>query len=410
MSPLTEKKKQKKVDKPKAKGTVIDPVTVDDLPSMQPADHQTQGATPAVDSSISRPSDPQPTTTMTDHHIFDGLENLDESDAHIESIVSSPVRVAIPEPDPTLNRVPSPSRDPTPNRVLTPVKDSSPIQAPIPVEDPVHTENSIHELFILDVTGINDIHLLIQWENQQCQELIFSHYLAQNHSRLNEQNQSEDAIPPVQQDNFLVPTAIPAAFEETSCAIPQEEPVPLQEQAIAERQHEEETTPVPLSTESHEVPHVAAPSSADAPSSSKRLDSPRTEAKKEQLDSLGRQTVFIQEAVDALYQVGKEMDWLNLTASEEMLSVKTKLTKIAEVFRTLPQDLKEAFTNFQQLEEQSLLEEQSNSISVKSKWLLSYNIRILVYQIMITKFMTCPYLSTPWMRNSQNLKSSRTMF
>ncbi|KAL6580290.1 hypothetical protein OROMI_008314 [Orobanche minor] len=60
------------------------------------------------------------------------------------------------------------------------------------------------------------------------------------------------------------------------------------------------------------------------------------------------------------------MDWLNLTASEEMSSVKVQLTKIAEVFRTLPQDLKEAFVNFQQLEEQSLLEEQKLHI-VESK-------------------------------------------
>ncbi|KAL6558813.1 hypothetical protein OROMI_019163 [Orobanche minor] len=96
-------------------------------------------------------------------------------------------------------------------------------------------------------------------------------------------------------------------------------------------------------------------------------DSPRTEARKEHLNSLGRQTVFVQEAVDSLYQVGKEMDWLNLTASEDISSVGIKLNKIAEVFRSLPQDLKEAFANFQQLEEQSLLEEQSKLRIVESK-------------------------------------------
>ncbi|KAL6579304.1 hypothetical protein OROMI_009520 [Orobanche minor] len=325
MSLLTEKKNQKKASKPKARGTVTNPVIVDDLPSVQPADHQTQGATPAVESSTYRPIDPEPTTTMTDHHIFTGLENLEESAAHIESIVSSPVRVPIPEQDPTLNRVPSSSRDPTPNRIPTPVKDSSPIKAPIPDEDPVHTENSIP------------------------------------------QHQSEEAIPPVQKDSFPLPTVVPAAHEETSRAIPQEEPVPLPEQEIAERQQEQEPTPVPLSTESQEMPHVAAPSSADAPSSSRRPDSPRIEARKEHLNSLGRKTVFIQEAVDALYQVGKEIDWLNLTASEEMLSVKSELTKIAKVLRTLPQDSKEIFANFQQLEEQYLLEEQSKLCICESK-------------------------------------------
>ncbi|KAL6586178.1 hypothetical protein OROMI_002822 [Orobanche minor] len=108
-------------------------------------------------------------------------------------------------------------------------------------------------------------------------------------------------------------------------------------------------------------------SSADAPSSSRCPDSPCIESRKEQLNSMGRHTVYIQEAVDALYQVGKEMDWLNLTALEEMSSVKSKLTKIAEVFCTLPQDLKEAFANFQQLEEQSMLEEQSKLRICESK-------------------------------------------
>ncbi|KAL6584495.1 hypothetical protein OROMI_003784 [Orobanche minor] len=54
------------------------------------------------------------------------------------------------------------------------------------------------------------------------------------------------------------------------------------------------------------------------------------------------------------------MDWLNLTASEEMESVEVEITRIAEAFSTVPQDLKEAFAKFQHLEEQSLLEEQSN--------------------------------------------------
>ncbi|KAL6557865.1 hypothetical protein OROMI_018215 [Orobanche minor] len=53
------------------------------------------------------------------------------------------------------------------------------------------------------------------------------------------------------------------------------------------------------------------------------------------------------------------MDWMNLTASEEMSSVKVELTRIAEVFLTLSQDQEEAFAKFQHLEEQSLLEEQT---------------------------------------------------
>ncbi|KAL6585894.1 hypothetical protein OROMI_002538 [Orobanche minor] len=140
-SPLVEKKKHKKASKSKLKGTVTDPVIIKDVSAAQPADHQTEGETPVVESTTSQPILPEPTTS--NDHIFAGLENLSESTAHIESFVSSPDRVPIPEQDPTPYRVPSPSRDPTPDRVPSSVKDSSPIQDPTPVEDPIPTVNPI---------------------------------------------------------------------------------------------------------------------------------------------------------------------------------------------------------------------------------------------------------------------------
>ncbi|KAL6558770.1 hypothetical protein OROMI_019120 [Orobanche minor] len=155
-------------------------------------------------------------------------------------------------------------------------------------------------------------------------------------------------------------TPVPVAVsEDASCDIPREEQVPLPEQSEGERQQEPEPTPVPLYSEPEHI-HIAS-SSFICP------ESPRTVARKEQLNALGRQSLFIQDAVEALYQVGKEMDCLNLTVSEEMESVKVELSKIAEAFSTLPQDLKEGFAKFQHLEEQSLLEEQSNLRTVESK-------------------------------------------
>ncbi|KAL6516966.1 hypothetical protein OROHE_018254 [Orobanche hederae] len=325
-SPLVEKKKHKKASKSKTRGTVTD--IIKDVPAAQPADHQTEGETLAVESVTSQPIHPEPTApTASNDHIFADLENLSESTAHIESFVSSPVRVPIPEQDPTLHRFPSPSRDPTPDRVPTPVKDSSPIQDPTPVDEPIPTENPIpvrspsptaqsivqqveqafarfikwksyrtapydvlinwkdlkeEEEFILNVTDSKEILLLFKMDNEDCKELIYSHYLDLDNSR--------------------------------------------------------STHP-----------------------------SPRSVARKEQLNALGRQSLFLQDAVEALYQVGKEMDWLNLTASEEMESAKVELSRIAMAFSTLPQDLKEAFANFQKLEEQLLLEEQSQLRSVESK-------------------------------------------
>ncbi|KAL6531526.1 hypothetical protein OROMI_027889 [Orobanche minor] len=378
MSSLTEKKKQKKAAKPTA----------------QPADQQAQSATTVETQSASAPVPPEQTANMDDHHIFAGLANLNESAAHLESIISSPVRAPIPEQDPDLTRVPSPIRIPSPNRVPTPVRDPSPIQAPIPVEDPNPTANPIpvrspspqvpsfseqieqafarfvkwksyrtapydillswpklrdEEQFVLKVTDSKDIFLLLQWDNLHCKELIFNHYLDQN-SRLNEQGQAR-TVPLVQPK---------AAHEESSQAIPHEDSGPLPEQATTERQ--QDPTPVTLSSEPEELHHPAASSS-----STRLPDSPRTKARKEQLNSLGRQSVFLQDAVETLYNVGKEMDWLNLTAKEEMESVKGELFRIAEVFRTLPQDLKEAFATFEQLEEQNLLEEQSKLRIVESK-------------------------------------------
>ncbi|KAL6498914.1 hypothetical protein OROHE_026421 [Orobanche hederae] len=373
-SPLVEKKKHKKASKSKTRGTVTD--IIKDVPAAQPADHQTEGETPAVESVTSQPIHPEPTApTASNDRIFADLENLSESTAHIESFVSSPVRVPIPEQDPTLHRVTSPSRDPTPDRVPTPVKDSSPIKDPTPVDDPIPTENPIpvrspspaaqsivqqveqafarfikwksyrtapydvlinwkdlkeEEEFILNVTDSKEILLLFKMDNEDCKELIYSHYLDLDNSR---------STHPVQPDSTPVPVAV--SIE-------------------AERQQEPEPTPVPVSLDP-EPSHVAASTSI------RRPESPRSVARKEQLNALGRQSLFLQDAVEALYQVGKEMDWLNLTASEEMESAKVELSRIDVAFSTLPQDLKEAFANFQKLEEQLLLEEQSQLRSVESK-------------------------------------------
>ncbi|KAL6577498.1 hypothetical protein OROMI_009826 [Orobanche minor] len=343
------------------------------------------------------------------------LGNLDESTAHIESIVTSPIRIPISVQDQSHNKVPSLVRDPSPNRVPIPEQDSSPIQASIPVEDPIHTVNQIpvrspsqvtptfdelveqafqrfikwksfriapydilfnwqewkeEELFILNVTGTLDIQLLIKWEDQRCQDLIRTHYLAQDATRLTEQGKSadetpkevvleenllqdqnvtgtqEEVIPHVQIDDIPVCSSNPNQ-DNVSRDIPHEESVPMLNQANAARQQL--------------VEHPATPSSSTAtPSSSKH-------PQLEKLETISRQTIFLTDAVNALYNVSKEMDWLNLAATEEMSSVKSELTKIAQAFSVLPQDMKKAISDFQQIQEQSLLEEQSKIRISESK-------------------------------------------
>ncbi|KAL6572397.1 hypothetical protein OROMI_013355 [Orobanche minor] len=167
-------------------------------------------------------------------------------------------------------------------------------------------------------------------DNEDCKELIYSHYLDLDNSR---------STHPIQPDSTPIPVAVSGE---------------------AERQQEPESTPVPVSSE-------PGPSHAAASTSIRRPESPRSVARKEQLNALGRQSLFLQDAVEALYQVGKEMDCVNLTASKEMESAKVELSRIAVAFSTLPQDLKEAFANFQKLEEQLLLEEQSQLHTAESK-------------------------------------------
>ncbi|KAL6575352.1 hypothetical protein OROMI_012637 [Orobanche minor] len=304
----------------------------------------------------------------------DSKSPLVEKKKHKKASKSNLRGVPIPEHDPTLHRVPSPSRDPTPDRVPTPVKNSSPIPDPTPVDDPIPTENLIpvrspspaaqsivqkveqafarfikwksyttapydvlinwkdlkeEEEFILNVTDSKEILLLFKMDNEDCKELIYSHYL----------DLDSRSTHPVQPDSTPVPVAVSGK---------------------AERQQEPESTPVPVSSE-------PGPSHAAASTSIRRPESPRSVARKEQLNALGRQSLFLQDAVEALYQVGKEMDWLNLTASEEMESAKVELSRIAVALSTLPQDLKEAIANFQKLEEQLLLKEQLQLHTVESK-------------------------------------------
>ncbi|KAL6537692.1 hypothetical protein OROHE_012319 [Orobanche hederae] len=240
-------------------------------------------------------------------NVSDSKSPLTEKKKHKKASKSKARGVPIPEQDPTHYRVPSPSRDPTPDRVPTPVKDSSPIQDPTPVEDPIPIVNPIpvrspspaaqslsnqveqafarfikwksyrtapydalfnwkewkeEEQFILSVTDSKEILLLILMDNEQCKELIFSHYLDQNHS---------GSFHSVQPNSTRVPVAV---SEETSRDIPREDLVPLPEQSEAERQQEPEPTPVSLSSEPE-------PSLVAASTSIRRPESPRYVARKE---------------------------------------------------------------------------------------------------------------------------------
>ncbi|KAL6542648.1 hypothetical protein OROMI_024250 [Orobanche minor] len=198
----------------------------------------------------------------------------------------------------------------------------------------------------------------------------------------------QEAPIPVQPDTIQQAELV---AEDESRAIPHEEAVPLPDQADAERQQEDSVPPVPLSTETQPQPH-AANLSTDAQASPcsqpivvstpedhsvyptqhaallmlpgleeqvARPGSPRSEIKKDSFAALGSHTVFIQDAVDVLRKIERALDWLNVSATEELGSTKSVLSNVAEALQALPQVLKVALSNIQQRKQELLEKEQA---------------------------------------------------
>ncbi|KAL6558775.1 hypothetical protein OROMI_019125 [Orobanche minor] len=370
MSPLTAKKKLKKDSRSKSAGTVTHPVTIDDHPSAETANLSSQEDFQA--------SSPVPSAILSDQQIFGNLENLDSS-VQIESLIISPVRVPIPDKDPTHNRTPSPVSDPNLNRPQSPVRDPSPnrtpntvsdplIQAPIPVEDPKPTVEPIpvrspsqernifnplveqafqrfkqwksyrlgscdillnwkewkqEEEFILSITDVKEAQPLIQWDDEHCHMLIMSHFMSQDETR--RQAKGKSAIPDL--------TSYVEIEEQFSTKV---------------------DTGLPGTSTSQ------APSNAIRPES-------QANARTEQQEDLSRQTVFLTEAVDALYNVGKEMDWLKLSAIEESASIQDEISKLKIIFDKLPEEMKNIVAELQKQQEKILLDVQSKLRISESK-------------------------------------------
>ncbi|KAL6552559.1 hypothetical protein OROHE_007923 [Orobanche hederae] len=322
------------------------------------------------------------------------------------------------------------------------------------------------EKFVLEVTDTTDISLLIRWEDSFCHELITNYYIAQAEARIKGKAQSVDRAPSnpssdsdddddafqaglrmsreeaheselktsqvsqgqgTSKDRSSPTPQQEAANEEKqeetvpvqpvqthqadivipdeSRAIPQEDSVPLQDQAAAERQQEDSVSPVPSSTEP-QVPEASEPhdeslqqpaaeQSDDAPASPSsqhmveipedrriypiphatllmltgpeepviRQESLRSALRTERLEALGHQTVFIQDAVNTLHKVGKALDKLNLSTAEEIGGVTFDLYNIANALQVLPQLIKVALSNIQQTRKEILEKEQAKYTS-----------------------------------------------
>ncbi|KAL6576846.1 hypothetical protein OROMI_011122 [Orobanche minor] len=87
--------------------------------------------------------------------------------------------------------------------------------------------------------------------------------------------------------------------------------------------------------------------------------SPCDQAQNECLHAIGYQLVFLQDAVDALYNVGKEIDWLDGSAIEELARLKREISKVNEALRIVPTVLKQVLAKLQQQQKVILKEEQA---------------------------------------------------
>ncbi|KAL6531378.1 hypothetical protein OROMI_027741 [Orobanche minor] len=91
-----------------------------------------------------------------------------------------------------------------------------------------------------------------------------------------------------------------------------------------------------------------------------RQESPRSALRTERLEALGHQTVFIQDAVNALHKVGKALDKLILSAAEEIGGVTFDLYNLANALQVLPQLIKVALSNIQQQRKEILEKSKQN--------------------------------------------------
>ncbi|KAL6565133.1 hypothetical protein OROMI_016583 [Orobanche minor] len=211
--------------------------------------------------------------------------------------------------------------------------------------------------------------------------------------------QEESVLPDQTKEVHQAEIVIP----DESRAIPQEDSVPLQDQAEAERQQEDSVPPVPSSTEP-QVPEATVPHDealqqpAVEPSLSSqhmveipedciifpaphaallmltgpeepviRQESPRSTLRTERLEALDHQTVFIQDAVNALHKVGKALDKLNLSSAEEIGGVTSALSNIANALQVLPQLIKVALSNIQQQKNEIMEKEQAKYTSFAAR-------------------------------------------
>ncbi|KAL6570012.1 hypothetical protein OROMI_014526 [Orobanche minor] len=98
-----------------------------------------------------------------------------------------------------------------------------------------------------------------------------------------------------------------------------------------------------------------------------RQESSRSALRTERLEALGHQTVFIQDAVNALHKVGKALDKLNMSAAEEIGGVTSDLYHIANALQVLPQLIKVALSNIQQKRKEILETEQAKYTSFAAR-------------------------------------------
>ncbi|KAL6547999.1 hypothetical protein OROHE_009704 [Orobanche hederae] len=161
----------------KMKATVAIMVTLDVL--TVPSTVQIPlGAIPLEESVAAYNANPEPVVAMTDEQLFAKLDGSRKSAAHMEPKATS------------LDRVPTNVHDPSSNRATSPVQIEQ-------VGSPLTTTNMTGKSgrgnnFVLEVTGTQNVEVLIHWEDHFCRVLITNYYLAKEKAQLKGKSQSSE--------------------------------------------------------------------------------------------------------------------------------------------------------------------------------------------------------------------------
>ncbi|KAL6570162.1 hypothetical protein OROMI_014676 [Orobanche minor] len=331
--------------------------------------------------------------------------NLQGATPAEESANRSPVRASTPAQDPSPHREPTPVRDPSPIREPTLVRIPTSEQASIPVADSNPTVKPIRVRSPSPTQLINDTLLSVQVEQAfervkvKAGKTAFARTFLFSLFKPIKPRSSFQTSPAPSRKRIQSLCSIRRKLRDSSPPVPSSTEPQVPETSVPRDESPQQpaakpTVDAPASPSSQHMveiledrliypTHRAALLMLTGPEEPViRQESPKSALWTERLEALGHQTVFIQDAVSSLHNVGKALDKLNLSAAEEIGGVTSYLNNIANALQVLPQLIKVALSNIQQKRKELMEIEQAKftSFAARSVGILSKRGNLLGYK------------------------------